>query len=172
MALPSAILNQFDQGSITIKDGTSVTPLDCVVQFDNADFALQGLREGLRNTTPYEGRGQLRSLRKTGRAYPTGSFSCQVTALSHATEETVADMVLGNGAFASRISTTAAIGDVMTFDLVIAIEGTTYGHSADYTITLEDCEFTTDFSLGDPNTLNFSFTCYGLISGALAETPA
>lgn len=172
MAASEVIKCQFDGGSIKGVDGTSGTALECEVKFDNADLTVSGIAPDLRNHTAYQGRGELRSLRKTDRLFLTGSFSCQVADLTEASAGMFQDLVLGNAPFAARVSTSAAIGDVTTLDLVFVFEGTDYGDAADGTFTLEDCHITFDFAMGDPNTITFNFTGYGDIAGDLAQAAA
>lgn len=169
MARSEVIINQFDAGTITLKDGTSETPLEVEVLFDNGDISLSGMNAEGSGHTAYKSRRRLVSLRKTDLEFPTGSFSAMASEFTEATTGTVLDMIHGTTGtpFAARVSTTASKGDVMTFDLVLAIEGSDYG-GVDSTLTLADCHLTWDFSSGDPNTLSFSFTVYGAITGDLA----
>jgi hypothetical protein len=75
---------------------------------------------------------------------------------------------LKNGAFASAVSTLGSSADVYTLDVVITVEGTNFGDSADATFTMEDCHLQVSWSDGDPATFSISGTCYGAITGDLA----
>ena len=170
MALSGNIKTQFDGGTIVVADGTG-TPLTATARFDNADFSISGLRAALRETTAIQGRGKLRSLRKTSRVFPSGSFSLQLAEFSETTVGTLNDMILGTSGtpFAARVSTTAGIGDVDTFDITFTMEGTDLDDAADHTLVLNDCEITSiDIAEGDPNTVTYSFTMYGDLGGDLA----
>jgi hypothetical protein len=169
MSASEVIKTQFDCGTIEIIDGTPTTPLTVTVALDRGDFSLSGVMEGLKNVAAYQTRGELKSLRKTDRAFPTGSFSAMVAEFSDDTAGTVADMLLGNGEFAARTRTTRVPGDAMTLDVKLTVEGTDYGDDADQVITLQDCVLTMDFTEGDPDTLTFNFTCYGDIAGDVAQ---
>lgn len=160
------ILNQFDSGTITFKDGTAVTPLSCTVLFDQGDFSISGLSNELADVSAYQSRRTLHSLRKGARTFPTGSFSAMMSEFSEADDGNVVDLITGKAAtpFSARISTTAAKGDVLTLDLVFVLDGETS--------TLEDCHVMFDFAEGDPTTFSFSYTCYGAITGALAIAAA
>ncbi len=169
MALSGAVKNQFDSGTITIKDGTG-TPLELEVRWDNGDLGVQGLVPDLRAHTAYETRGALSSLRKTGRQYPTLSFSAKVGEFSEATTGTLADMIHGTGAFAARVSTSTAIGDVTTFDVQFDLEGTDLGDGSDHQLIFEDVHLGLDFSEGDPDQFAITGTIYGDIGGDLSIT--
>jgi hypothetical protein len=169
MSRSGVILNQFDGGSITLSDGTDPTPLELTVLFDQADFSISGLSDEMTDVTPYQSRRTLHSIRRGALTFPTGSFSVMVSEFSETSVGTLFDLIHGTTGtpFAARVSTTAAKGDVTTFDLTLAVEGTDAG-GVDGTLTFEDCHLTWDFSEGDPNTASFSFTVYGQISGDLS----
>ena len=159
----STIIKHFTDGTITLKDGTG-TPVTLVVPFSTGDFSLGGLTQALRATNVYEARGQLTGLRKGAKAFPTGSFSCQIADYSDATDRTVLDFLRKNASYSANLSTTTALGDVFTVDLVWTIEGTDLGDAADHVVTLEDCDCSMDLSEGEPNSLSVSFTVYGAVS--------
>ena len=138
------------------------------MKFDNADFSVEGLKFKLRETTAYQHRGVLSSVRHTTRTFPTGTFTCSMAEFTAASAVSVSDAVLKNGSFASAVSTLGSNADVYTLDVTITEEGTNFGDSADHTFTLEDCELSLSYSQGDPNTFSLSFTCYGAITGDLA----
>ena len=170
MALSGVIKTGFDSGTIAVADGTG-PPLSVTVRFDNADFSISGLRDQLRESTQFQGRGKLRSLRKTSRVFPSGSFSIMVAEFSESGTGTLNDLILGTAAtpYAARASTTTALGDVMTFDITFTMEGTDQGDAADHTLVLNDCEITSiDFSEGEPNSCTYAFTMYGDLGGDLA----
>lgn len=156
------VKHQFD-GSITLKDGTG-TPVTLAVQFTNGDFTVDGMQESDRAPIAYETRGALVSLRKGARSYPTGSFSGMMTAFTDATHKTLYDWVNKRGSYSANISTTTAMGDVHTSDIVLTVEGTNLGDSANHVLTLEDCHISMGMSEGEPNTFSLSFTVYGDIS--------
>jgi len=153
---------------VTVKDGTAVTPLSTTVQFDQGDVSISGLMDKLRDVQAIEANGVFIDLRHTTRTYPSGSVTGYVSELSESGTSTVMDMIhaTSGSAYAARVST-RTLGDVITFDITFAVEGTDYG-GVDGTITLEDCRITWDYSQSDVDTVSFSFTCYGAISGDLA----
>ena len=166
MALSSVVKN-FRDGSLVINDGTG-TPISITVQFDEGDFSISGLKAKLAETTGYETRGQLRSVRHTTRVYPTGSFTCMMADLSEATTGTVADALMKNGAFSAGVSTLGANAEVYTVQMVFTVAGVVHGDASNATFTLNDVEGVVDFSEGDPDQLSISFTVWGSITGDLA----
>lgn len=159
----STIIKHFTDGSLVVKDGTG-TPVTLSIPFTMGDFSLGGLTQALRATNVYETRGVLVGLRKGAKAFPTGSFSCMVADYSDASDRTLLDFLRKNASYSANISTTTALGDVYTVDLVFTVEGTDLGDSADHVITLEDCDCSMDLSEGEPNSLSVSFTVYGAVS--------
>lgn len=168
MALSTVVKNMRD-GSLVISDGTG-TPISITVQFDQGDFSITGLKAKLAETTAYETRGLLRSVRHTTRVYPTGSFTCMMADFSEATTGTVADAILKNGAFSAAISSDGANADVYKLNLAFTCAGIVHGDAADGTFTMANCECTISFSENDPNSFSIDFTVYGAITGDLAAS--
>lgn len=162
----STIPKNMTDGSLVINDGTG-TPLTITVAWENGDFSFDGLAAGgQRERVPYTSRAKtLIGLRMTGLIYGSYSFSFTFGEFTEATTGNVMDMLLGTGGHSARISTTVALGDVMTFDLIFTVEGTDLGDSADHTFTMTDCTADISFAEGDPTTVTISGTCYGTLVG-------
>lgn len=165
MAISSVVKN-FRDGTITISDGTSPTPLSLTVQYEAGDFSIDGFKQGLTDVTTYLDRGEMGSLRKTSRTFPTFTFSAHFTDLSDATNATIYDIVSKSGSFASAVSTGGSTADVYTLKVVLTVEGTNFGDSADHVLTLNDCHLSCSFSEGDPDSYSISGTVYGAITAA------
>ncbi len=163
MALSGVIKHTHDNGVIKIKDGTATAKV-VTLRYDMANFSAEGFAHAMREVVAYVTRGKLASLRQAAPKWVTGSFGIQVTDLSEDTVGTASDMIHGKGFFFSRVSTSSAIGDAMTFDIEWTMEGTSYGDAADHVLLLEDCSIEWGISEGEPNSCSFSFTCYGNIS--------
>lgn len=162
MAVSTTVKN-FRDGGIVLSDGTG-TPLTCTVLFDMATFAISGLKASLHEIIAYEVRGELSSLRKGKRTYPTFSLTAMMSELSDATNTNLMDFVRKTGAFAAALSTLGQYADVYTSKLVLTIEGSNFGASeTDHVLTLNDCELTIDFAEGDPNTFTISGTVRGTV---------
>ena len=166
MAASSVIKNQFGAGSITIKDGTG-SPLTVAADFDQGDFSVSGLMANLKESAVYQTRGVVRSVRHTERSFPSISFTALMSEFSDASGGTMLNMIAGTAPFAARVSTLGASADVITFDVVIVIEGTDLGDSADATLTFEDVALAVDYTGGDPSQFSVSGTVYGGITGDL-----
>ena len=164
MAISSVVKN-FRDGTILIEDGTG-TPLAVTVQFEAGDFSLSGLNQGNVEATTYLDRGELGSVRKTSRTFPTFTFSAHMTDLSDATDKLIWDAVNKTGAFASAVSTGGTASDVYMLKVTLTIEGTNFGDAADHVIIMNNCHLAIDFAEGDPN----SFTLNGTVYGAITAT--
>ena len=165
MAL-SDVTKSFRDGTILIEDGTAVTPLNLTVQFEAGDLSLSGLAQGGTSyeTTQYLDRGEFGTARKTNRAFPTGSFTAQLTELSDGTNETIPDILLAQGSFSAAVSTLGADADVYAVKITLTIEGTDFGDASDHVMVMNDCVCSLDISEGDPDTFSISFTVLGAVS--------
>lgn len=162
MAISSVVKN-FRDGTIVLSDGTG-TPLTVTIQFENGDLSISGTNQGNYEHTKYLDRGELGSIRKTTRMFPTGSFTCQMTDLSDATDRLIWDMVNKTGAFASAVSTLGANADLYTLKIVLTVEGTNFGDSTDHVLNLNDCRCSIDFAEGDPSNFTINFEVLGTIT--------
>jgi hypothetical protein len=161
----SSVVKNFRDGTILIEDGTG-TPLAVTVQFEAGDFSISGLNQGNVEATTYLDRGELGSVRKTSRTFPTFSFSAHMTDLSDATDKLIWDAVNKTGAFSAALSTGSIASDVYMLKVTLTIEGTNFGDSADHVIVMNNCHLAIDFAEGDPN----SFTLNGTVYGAITAT--
>jgi hypothetical protein len=163
MAISSTIKN-FRDGVLLIGDGTTPTPIDITIQYEAGDFSIDGLNEGLVETTAYLDRGVFATLRKGNASFPTFTFSAHFTDLSDSTSKTIYDVVRKTGAFASAVSTLGANADAMTYKLTWTCEGTNFGDSADHVLVLNDCRLSVSIAEGDPTSFSVSGTVYGAIT--------
>lgn len=163
----STVVKNFTDGLLTLKDGTA-TPITCDVKFDNGDFSISGLSQKLREVVAYQSRGVLNSVRHTARTFPTFTFTCKMSEFTSLTANSISDALTKKGAFLAGVSTLGASADVWSLDVVLKIEGTNFGDSADHTFTMEDCVMTFDFGEGDPSQFSISGTVYGAITGDIA----
>lgn len=161
----STVVKNFRDGTIVVSDGTG-TPLTVTVQFENGDLSLSGTNQGNYEHTKYLDRGELGSIRKTNRMFPTGSFTCQMTDLSDATDRLIWDIVNKTGAFTAAVSTLGANADLYTLKVVLTVEGTNFGDSADHVLTMNDCRCSIDFAEGDPSNFTINFEVLGTITAS------
>ena len=160
----SSVIKNFRDGTLLIGDGTTPTPIDITIQYEAGDFSIDGLNEGLVETTAYLDRGVFATLRKTNASFPTFTFSAHFTDLSDSTSKTIYDVVRKTGAFASAVSTLGANADAMTYKVTFTIEGTNFGDSADHVLVLNDCRLSVSIAEGDPTSFSVSGTVYGAIT--------
>jgi hypothetical protein len=164
MAISSVVKN-FRDGTIVISDATSPSPLSLTIQFESGDFSISGLNQGNFEITKYLDRGDLGTVRKTNRSFPTGSFSCHMTDLSDGTDRLIWDAVNKSGAWASGVSTLGTYADVWAVQIVITVEGSNFGATeTDHVLTLGSCHCSIDFAEGDPNSFTINFEVLGTIT--------
>lgn len=161
----SAVVKNFRDGTITLSDSTTPTPLSVIVQYEAGDFSITGLSQGNTEATTYLDRGELGSVRLTSRSFPTFSFTAHMTDLSDATNKTLWDAVNKTGAFAAAVSGISG-SDVYGLKVLLSVEGTNFADPTDHTLELNGCHLTIDFAEGDPN----SFTLNGTVYGTIAAT--
>lgn len=159
----STVIKNFRDATIKLDDGTSPTPITLTVSLEAGDFSITGLNESNTEATTYLDRGELGSVRKTNRTFPTFSFTAHMADLSDATDKLLWDAVNKTGAWASAASTISG-SDVYGLKVTITIEGTNFGDSADHVLVLNGCHMAIDFSEGDPNSFSLSGTVYGAIT--------
>lgn len=159
----SSVVKNFRDGTILIEDATA-TPLAVTVQFEGGDFSITGLNQSNTEATTYLDRGDLGSVRKTSRTFPTFSFSAHMTDLSDATDKLLYDAVNKTGAFSAAVSTGGTASDVYMLKVTLTIEGTNFGDSADHVMVLNNCHLSIDFAEGDPNSFSLNGTVYGAIT--------
>jgi len=161
MAL-SAVVKNFRDGLLVVSDN-SATPITLTVQYEAGDFSLSGSNEGNTEVTTYLDRGELGTLRKTNRLFPTGSFTAHFTDIRSA-EKTLWALATWSGPFAAGVSSIVG-SDVKVYKtLVWTVEGTQFGDAADHVLTLGDVRIdSVDVAEGDPNSYTINFTVYGTV---------
>lgn len=146
-------------GTITIKDATG-SPITATVQYEDGDFAVEGLKTNDRATTPYADRGTIYALREGAHEPVSFSFSAHLLELTDGTRKTIYDAFRKTGAFASGVSTWGTnAADPWTVTVVLAIEGSDRGGD-DETVTMTYCRGEVSFSEGDPSKISIKGTAY------------
>lgn len=160
----STIPKNMTDGSAVLSDGTG-SPLTQTIPWENGDFSHDGLDAVLREVAAYTSRGKtLIGLRHTGLIFPTWSLTFTLGEFTEATTGNVVDMIRGTGGHSARISTTAALGDVICLDFALTIEGTDLGDAADHVLTLTDNHIRVSVAEGDPDVITLSGTTYGTVT--------
>jgi hypothetical protein len=159
----STVIKNFRDATVLFADGTTPTPLSLTLALEAGDLALSGLNESNTEVTTYLDRGELATVRKTNRSFPTVSMTCSMADLSDATDKLIWDAINKTGAFASAVSTISG-SDAYGLKITLTIEGTNFGDSADHVIIMNGVHCSIDFSEGDPNTFTINGTVYGSIT--------
>ena len=159
----SSVVKNFRDGLITVASGGG-SPITLTVQYENGDFSLSGSNQGNYEHTKYLDRGDLGSLRRTVRSFPTGSFTAQLTELADATNNTLWDAVNKTGSFSAAVSTLGANADLYTLNITLTIEGTQFGDATDHVLIMNDCRCSIDVAEGDPDSFSLNFEVLGSIT--------
>ncbi len=159
----SSVVKNFRDGTITLSDGTTPTPLTLTVQYEAGDFSITGSNQGNTEATTYLDRGVLGSVRLTNQTFPTISFTAHMTDISDATNKTLWDAVNKTGSFATAVSTIGS-SDVYGLTVKLVVEGSNFGDPTDHEITCVGVHLSIDFAEGDPNSFTLNGTVYGAIS--------
>lgn len=157
----SSVVKNFRDGTITLADNGINT---LTIQYEAGDLSLSGVNQGNYEHTKYLDRGELGSIRKSNRSFPTGSFSCQMTEFSDASNTNIWDLINKTGAFSTAVSTLGANADLYTLKITLSVEGTNFGDSSDHTLEMDDCRCTIDFAEGDPSSFTINFEVLGTIT--------
>jgi hypothetical protein len=157
----STVIKHFTDGSITLTDGTAVTPITLVIPFTQGDLSITGLQQNQNDVVAYQTRGVLHSVRHAAANFPTGSLSFMVADYSDGTDQTAIDFLLKQASYSANVTTLTNSTEVYALDILLTVEGTDHGDSADATISLSQCACTLDITEGEPNTVSVNFTMYG-----------
>lgn len=159
----STIVKTKRDGTITLRDGTSPTPLEYVVAFEAGDLnvAIPG-----RTVNLFLDRGVMTdppAIRYGDDQPMTGSFTAQLREVTDASVSTLVDVLTQSGYFASDwVSRGGANAEVKTVQITWDIEGTDLGDASDHQIVCDHCYVTGSVADGDPVTISVSFTAYDL----------
>jgi hypothetical protein len=159
----SSVVKNFRDGLITVASGGG-SPITLTVQYENGDFSLSGSNQGNYEHTKYLDRGELGSIRKTNRSFPTGSFTAHLTDLADATNNTLWDAVNKTGSFSAATSSLGANSDLWTLNITLTIEGTQFGDATDHVLVMNDCRCSIDVAEGDPDSVTLNFEVLGSIT--------
>jgi hypothetical protein len=156
----STVLKHFTDGTITLEDGTSGTPVTLTVPFSQGDFSISGIQQAAQKAVNvYQSRGVLHSIRLGEKTFITGSFSAMLADVSDSAAGNLLDFIRKSNAYSSNASTLGS-GDAYLIKITLEIDGTSLGDSANHTIVLDDCACTADVSEGEPDSISISFTSY------------
>lgn len=169
MAGVSTFVKNNTMGTITITDGTG-TPVSLTVAYDKGDVAIDGLGHRLNELKKIQGRGRMISSAYGARRFPSFKFSAFVPNLAGATASgggTLLEMLTQKGAYSANISASGSSSNTnrpYTVNVKLAIEGSSFGDTADESIQANEVHCTIGFQESeDGNTITIEGEVLGTI---------
>jgi hypothetical protein len=150
-------------GIIKLKDGTSPTPIEITVDYEEGNFSFEQTKA---DRTIIRDRGTIKSVRKGDDQPITGSFTIYMRQFTSSSAGSVLDFINKTGSYSSNVSASSAVStDEYAINIVFEVDGDAVGDSdGDTLATFDTCICTASFSEGDPNTITVSFECFnGLV---------
>lgn len=152
-------------GKITLKDGTTPTPISLVVDYEEGNFSFEQTKA---DRTIIRDRGTIKSVRKGDDQPLTGSFTIYMRQFTSATAGSVLDFINKTGSYSSNVSSSSTVStDEYAVNIEFEVDGDAVGDDdGDTTATFDTCICTASFAEGDPNTITVSFECFNGITYA------
>lgn len=146
-------------GKITLKDGTSPTPVSLEVAYEEGNFSFEQTKA---DRTIIRDRGTIGSVRKGDDQPLTGSFTIYMRQFTSATAGSVLDFINKSNVYSSNNSVSSTVStDEYAINIVFEVDGDAVGDDdGDTTATFDTCICTASFAEGDPNTITVSFECF------------
>lgn len=156
--------------TLTLTDGTSVTPNTLVIPHAHGDFSADFPGPTIVRDDPLGVIDSVPALRKGADRPGTFSFTVTVPDFHDGSDELLADLFL-QGKISGWVSTLDSAGNAEidgVYHLTVDVEGTDHGDSADHSFRLDYCTFegTMDFS-GDFCTISVSGTSHAVYPSTL-----
>lgn len=157
----STIVKTKCDGTITISDGTAMTPQTYVIAYEQGDFTLDVPGKTVNAFLDRGKFGSTPSLRYGDEQAMTFSFTAYARDFSDGTDELLGDFIMDadgdlSTAVGSWVSTLGSSAEVKTYTVTIDIEGTDLGDAADHQIVLSYCTLSGSFTEGDPSTFTIN----------------
>jgi len=159
----STIVKTKRDGTLTIKDGTSPTPLELVIAYEAGDLSVTVPGPGVNAFLDRGEFGATPSLRYGDDQPCTFTFTAYLRHPTDASDEVLLDLLTQSGQIGTNWNSTldaSGNAEVLAVQMVWTIEGTDHGDSADYSITLNHCVVTGTVSEGDPSQIQVQGTAY------------
>ena len=152
-------------GKITLKDGTTPTPISLVVDYEEGNFSFEQTKA---DRTIIRDRGTIKSVRKGDDQPLTGSFTIYMRQFTSASAGSVLDFINKTGSYSSNVSSSSTVStDEYAVNIEFEVDGDAVGDDdGDTTATFDTCICTASFAEGDPNTITVSFECFNGITYA------
>ena len=146
-------------GKITLKDGTSPTPISLEVAYEEGNFSFDQTKS---DRIVIRDRGSIGSVRR-GDAQPiTGSVTIHMRQFTSASAGSVLDFINKTGSYSANLSSDSSVAtDEYSINIVFEVDGDAVGDDdGDTTATFDTCICTASFAEGDPNQITINFECY------------
>jgi hypothetical protein len=152
-------------GKITLKDGTTPTPISLIVDYEEGNFSFEQTKA---DRTIIRDRGTIKSVRKGDDQPLTGSFTIYMRQFTSASAGSVLDFINKTGSYSSNVSSSSTVStDEYAVNIEFEVDGDAVGDDdGDTTATFDTCICTASFAEGDPNTITVSFECFNGITYA------
>ena len=152
-------------GKITLKDGTTPTPISLVVDYEEGNFSFEQTKA---DRTIIRDRGTIKSVRKGDDQPLTGSFTIYMRQFTSASAGSVLDFINKTGSYSANVSSSSTVStDEYAVNIEFEVDGDAVGDDdGDTTATFDTCICTASFAEGDPNTITVSFECFNGITYA------
>lgn len=170
MAIPATPIIPQD-GQIRLRDNTSGTRKSLIIAYEDGDFKITGLVEGMAAQQIFLDRGIPYAGRKGDLQAISFSFSAHAVAFSDSSAGTPMDAILKTGSWSGAVSMLpSSSGDLYLLNVDFAAERSNFGGTADAALDMQYCGLTMDFEEGMPGKFNVSGTAY--MFGGMGATPA
>lgn len=151
----------FTNGTLTITAGSLAA---YTVAVEQGNLSISGLVAAQKEAILVEDRGVFSTLIPGKQVYPQITFTAYLRDLTDATDITLVGICLRLGAHVAATSTLGA-NRPYTTDFLWTMDGTSFGDSANHTVTLEDVRWSdVSFAEGDINTVTMTGTAYGALT--------
>ena len=150
-------------GKITLKDGTSPTPVQLEVAYEEGNFSFDQVKS---DRIVIRDRGTIKSVRKGDDQPITGSFTIYMRQFTSSSIGSVLDFINKTGAYNANLSASSTVAtDEYTINIVFEVDGNAVGDSdGDTTATFDTCICQASFSEGDPNQITVNFESFNGIT--------
>ena len=152
-------------GKITLKDGTTPTPVSLVVAYEEGNFSFDQTKS---DRIVIRDRGTIGSVRKGDDQPITGSFTIYMRQFTSASAGSVLDFINKTGSYSANVSSDSTVStDEYAINIEFEVDGDAVGDDdGDTTATFDTCICTASLAEGDPNQITVNFECYNGVTYA------
>ena len=150
-------------GKITLKDGTTPTPISLEVSYEEGNFSFDQTKS---DRIVIRDRGTIKSVRRGDDQPITGSFTIYMRQFTSSSAGSVLDFINNTGNYHTNVSASSTVAtDEYSINIEFEVDGDAVGDDdGDTKASFDTCICTASFSEGDPNQISVSFECYNGIT--------